>query len=288
MDYSNCFISKTIYSGSERKLGIILDGSEYILKFQKKTAFGMRYNHISEYIGSNIFIMLGFDAQKTYLGTYKGEEVVACKSFIEDGAQFVPFNDVGESTLEQDKDVYQYSYNDIMKMLNDNAKLANVKETIQLFWDMYIVDALIGNFDRHGANWGFLKQNNSYRPAPVFDNGSCLYPQMIDESMMEKIILSEAETNQRVYKFPTSQVKLHNEKSSYCEVIDSLEFEECNNALLRIFPKINLEEINSLIDSIDVISIVHKDFYKHMLKSRYEKILKGPYERECYRRYHMS
>ena len=24
------------------------------------------------------------------------------------------------------------------------------------FWDMFIVDALIGNWDRHNGNWGFL------------------------------------------------------------------------------------------------------------------------------------
>ena len=27
---------------------------------------------------------------------------------------------------------------------------------------MYIIDALIGNFDRHGNNWGFIKSNNKY------------------------------------------------------------------------------------------------------------------------------
>ena len=47
---------------------------------------------------------------------------------------------------------------------------------------MYIVDAFLGNFDRHGANWGFLKKNNKYSLAPIFDNGSSLFPQMIDEN----------------------------------------------------------------------------------------------------------
>ncbi|MCI9596343.1 MAG: hypothetical protein HFE75_03415 [Firmicutes bacterium] len=26
----------------------------------------------------------------------------------------------------------------------------------EFFWDMFIVDALVGNFDRHNGNWGFL------------------------------------------------------------------------------------------------------------------------------------
>jgi len=279
MDYSNYNLSNSLYSGSERKLGIIIDGDEYMLKFQKDTAFGKRYNHVSEFIGSHIFEMLGFDTQETYLGTYKGEQVVACKNFISKEVQFVPFNDVGESSLEQNKDIYQYSYDDIMQMLQDNAKLANVEETVQLFWDMYIVDALIGNFDRHGANWGFIKKNNIYRPAPIFDNGSCLYPQMTDENMMKKIMASEEETDMRIYSFPTSQVKLHNQKSSYSEVISSLEFTECNLALGRIFPKIDMNKIDIMIDSIEQITDTHKLFYKHMLDNRYEKILLSSYKR---------
>ena len=137
------------YGGSERKESILVpngDGtfSDYMLKFRKKTPFGARCNHVSEYVGSHIFELLGFNVQKTFLGTFEGEEVVACKSFVEAGEQFVPFNDVGESTLDQDKERYQYEYADIMQMLRDNSKLTDVSETIAMFWEMFIVDALIG------------------------------------------------------------------------------------------------------------------------------------------------
>ena len=95
--------------------------------------------------------MLGFDVQETTLGIYNNEQVVACKDFIVDGYNFVPFNDVGESSIEVDKEKYQYSYEDIVSLLEANKKITNVKETIDEFFDIYIVDALLGNFDRHGA-----------------------------------------------------------------------------------------------------------------------------------------
>lgn len=79
---------------------------EYILKFQKETPFGLRFNHISEYLGSHIFQLLSISVQETCLGIYKGERVVACKNFIPNDAIFVPFNDVGESTLDNDKNLY--------------------------------------------------------------------------------------------------------------------------------------------------------------------------------------
>lgn len=143
---------------------------------------------------------------------------------------------------------------------------------------IYIVDALIGNFDRHGANWGFLKKNNKYKLAPVFDNGSSLYPQMINEDEMKMIINNEEEIDKRVYTFPTSQIKLHNNKSSYFEVISSLEFNECNKALKRIYKLIDMDKINLLIDELN-LSDIHKEFYKVMLKARYDKIIKYSYEK---------
>lgn len=276
-DFTNCKLSKKFYGGSEKKIGIVFGDSLFMLKFQKKTPFGLRNNIISEYLGSHIYQMLGFTCHDTFLGIYKGENVVACKDFMTNGYQFVPFNDVGESTIEEDKEEYQYTYDDIVELLQANKKLTNVEETVSSFFEMYIVDALIGNFDRHGANWGFLKKDNQYSLAPVFDNGSCLFPNLNDEDEMLKIINDEEQIDLRVYKFPTSQIKLNNNKSSYFEVIFSLQFEEINKALIKIYPMINLGKIFNLIDDISVISDIHKTFYKTMIKNRYEKIIKYSY-----------
>lgn len=280
MDFTGFQKSSTYFGGSEKKMGLIIGGNEYMIKFQKRTEFGKRNNHISEFIGSHVFEMLGFDSQETFLGTYDGEQVVACKCFVTDGYQFVPFNDVGESTLDQDRDTYQYSYQDIMKMLHANSKLTNVDETVSQFWKIFIVDALLGNFDRHGANWGFLKKENKYSLAPVFDNGSSLFPNLTDEDEMLDIIDSEEETNKRIYTFPTSQIRLNGKKSSYSDVISSLQFRECNVALAEIYKSINPEQIYSFIDNdVLFISDVQKRFYKHMITERFNKIIRVSYER---------
>jgi hypothetical protein len=279
MDYSIYELSNINYGGSERKIGIFINGVPYMIKFQKKTAFGKRNNHISEYLGSSIFRLLGLNCQMVFLGTFKDENVVVCKDFNIDGYQFVPFNDVGESTIEEDKEKYQYSYEDIMSLLLLNKKITNVEDVVSSFWEIYIIDALLGNFDRHGNNWGFLKKNNKYEMAPVFDNGSCLFPNMINEDEMLYIMNSKEETDKRVYSFPASQIKLNGKKSSYYDVINSLVYKECNEALIKIFKRINLKEIFNLIDDIKSISEVHKSFYKYMLNERYEKIIKESYNK---------
>lgn len=280
IDFSKCKLSGRYYAGSEKKIGIIFNNEPYMLKFTKHTNLGEKRNNVlSEFIGSHIYQLIGIDCQETLLGYYQNEIVVACKDFLPQGCSFTPFNDVGESTIETNKELYQYSYQDIVKLLNSNKKLTNVEEIVSSFFDIYIVDALIGNFDRHGANWGFIKKNNKYSLAPVFDNGSSLFPNMIDEEEMQEVIHDEEKINQRVYDFPTSQIKLAGKKSSYFGVISSLKYKEINQALLRIFPRIDLDEIIAFVDTVPLISQTQKEFYKVMLTSRYQKILAYSYQK---------
>lgn len=277
MDYSRYVLSGKYYTGAERKKGILIDGEAYIVKYAKQSPEGMTYSHVSEYIGSHIFAHLGLETQETLLGTCDGQQVVVMKDFIEDGEAFVPFNDVGDSSLEREKEKYQYSYEDIITMLQENSKLTNVEHTCERFWDMYIIDAWIGNFDRHGANWGFLKQNNKYRIAPVYDNGSSLFPKLNTDEKLQEVLNSEEKMNKRIFTFPTSQIHLNGKKSSYYDVINSLAYEECNKALTRIYEKIDITWVEKFISNMNEISEVRKEFYISMLKRRYEIILKESY-----------
>lgn len=281
MNFDGLKTSNRFYGGSERKISLTDGSNFYMAKFRKNSARGYIFNHVSEYLGSHIFKLLGFETHDTYLGTYNGVDVVLCRDFNVEGSQFVAFNDVGESSIEQDKTKFQYTYDDIIEMLKANKKITNVQETIDRFFDIFIVDALIANPDRHGANWGFLKKNNKYTLAPIFDNGASLFSNFSenDEDEMEFIMTDDEEIEERVYQFPLSHILLNGRLSSYFEVIDSLMFEECNKALKRIIPKINLVEINKLIDSVNIITDVRKQFLKTIIKARYEKILLESYSK---------
>ena len=279
IDYSKYPDGGRFYSGAERKKSILINGNAYLVKFQKNSRDGLRFNHVSEFLGSHIFSMLGIETQETQLGTFGNENVVVIKDFLSEDEVFVPFNGIGDSSLEQDKEKYQYSYEDIIKMLKDNMKLTDVEQTIDLFWDMFIVDALIANFDRHGSNWGFIKKDNKYRLSPIFDNGSSLFPQLNTDEKIQAVLNDQEEIEQRIYKFPTSQVKYQGKKSSYYDIISSLAFEECNNALVRITKKVDLNKINKLIDSIENISDLRREFYKTILKERFEIILLESYNK---------
>jgi len=97
------------------------------------------------------------------------------------------------------------------------------------------------------------------------------------DEQLAAVLCSQEEIDQRIYRFPTSHIKVRNRKSSYFEVISGGQFENCNDALKRIVPRIDLEKIYDMIEDIEGISDLRKEFYRVMLKQRYEKILLHSY-----------
>ncbi len=65
---------------------------------------------------------------------------------------------------------------------------------VRNFWDMFIVDALIGNTDRHNGNWEFLenKISRNVSIAPIYDCGSCLNP-MLEDNQIDALDEKEIE-----------------------------------------------------------------------------------------------
>ena len=145
---------------------------------------------------------------------------------------------------------------------------------------MFIADTLVGNFDRHNGNWGFLinERLKEVEIAPIYNCASCLYPQLTDERI-KKIIDNEEEMNARVFVFPNSALKIDDKKINYYDFISSLDNVDCNKALLGVFPRINLNVINEIIDNTLYISDIRKEFYKKIIKMRYDLLLKVNYNK---------
>lgn len=147
------------------------------------------------------------------------------------------------------------------------------------FWDMFIVDALIGNWDRHNGNWGFLYNivTDEISLAPIYDCGSCLFPQA-DEEIMRRTLDDPAEREVRIFERPLSGIKINGQKIQYFKFISSLENKDCNAALKRIIPRIDMNKIYQIIEDTPFISNLQKDFYKTMLSERKERILDYSYQ----------
>lgn len=90
---------------------------------------------------------------------------------------------------------------------------------------------------------------------------------------------SPEELEKRIFQFPTSQILLDKKKSSYYEVINSLNFTECNKAVCRIARRIDMNRIADFIKGIEGITETRKRFYITMLQVRYEKMIQEPYQK---------
>lgn len=284
IDFTSCEINKfKAYGGANgNKINIIYEGESYMLKFPpvpSRNKF-MSYTNgcISEYIACNIFKILGIITQETILGTYtdrRGKEkiVVACKDFTADGKKLMEFAHLKNTCIDSEQSGYGKELSSILKTMEEQTLLPP-NEIRSFFWDMFIVDALLGNFDRHNGNWGLLidEELKTVEIAPVYDCGSCLYPQLSEEGM-KKVLDSDDEINQRIFVFPASSIEEDGKKISYFDFISSLKDPECNKALKRISQRINIDKINELIDGIPALIPIQKDFYKVMITERRKKIL---------------
>lgn len=289
IDFTNCEVNKYKYYGGKNggKICIIYNNEDYMLKFPSvnENVDGYSNSCISEYVTCNIIKTLGLNIQDTILGVYdlNGNKkiVVACKDFTSTGNVFKQFAELKNSQIESSKNGYGTELDEVIETI-ENQTIYDSNKLKDFFWDMFIVDCLVGNFDRHNGNWGFLINENLKKIdiAPIYDCASCLYPQLSDERIAE-IINNEEEMEARIYVFPTSALKVNNKKINYFEFISKLENEDCNKALLRIYPKIDFIKINNIIDETPAISDIRKDFYKKIIKLRYEKILKFSYDKLC-------
>lgn len=281
IDFTNAIEEFNNYKGSEKKKTLIYKNKKYLVKFpdpvrEKNKNISYINNAFSEYIGSNIFKIIGFNTQNTILGKYRynGREkiVCACEDFTDDNHILYEFENLVLST-NPDKKI-ETELNDIMEVIEE-SRMIDTKDTKQKFWDMFIIDSLIGNTDRHNGNWGFLLNKNTGKIdfSPIYDCGSALNPMLEDEEI-EKISQTELK-NLAINCY--SCVKENGKKINYMTYIKQMENEECNNAIKRLFSNINIDEVNKFIDNIECISKIRKDFYKKIIVQRYE-IIKEAYE----------
>lgn len=281
IDFTNAIEEFNSYKGSEKKKTLIYNNKKYLVKFpdpvrEKNKNISYINNAFSEYIGSNIFKICGFKVQNTILGkyNYNGKEkiVCACEDFTNMDNILYEFENLALST-NPDKKI-ETELNDIMEVIEE-SKMICVEETKQKFWDMFVIDSLIGNTDRHNGNWGFLLNKNIGKVefSPIYDCGSALNPMLEDEEI-ERI--NEAELKNLAINC-YSCLKENGKKINYMTYIKQMKNEECNNAIKRLFLNIDIDTINKFIDNAEGMSVARKAFYKRILEKRYE-ILKEVYE----------
>lgn len=166
--------------GMLKKAWIIEDGTRYLLKGGYRNEILQPFNEV---LATKICELLGFNHVTYTLDTYKDTVVSKCPCFITKDTELVTAyqirNDMKRFGTEED-------YEEYIKRLEEMG----IKDARIQMENMYILDFLIMNEDRHLNNFGIIRDVNTLKwldVAPIFDNGMALNIPYYDE---EEAIIS--------------------------------------------------------------------------------------------------
>ncbi|MBQ2346377.1 MAG: HipA domain-containing protein, partial [Kiritimatiellae bacterium] len=165
IDFTDCErLPGRAYNGANgKKIAVRYDDDVWLLKFppstaEKPTTLSYSNSCYSEHLASTIANMIGLKAQETRLGTFtngKTKVVCACRDFTADVKVLYDFCSIKNTVIDSDTGGTGTEMNDVLETI----ELQSFVDPVELkahFWDMFVVDAFLGNFDRHNGNWGFL------------------------------------------------------------------------------------------------------------------------------------
>ena len=303
VDFNDFQQNQRLYGGTAgRKMGITYNGKDYLLKFpgnlkeQQLKNINLSYSNspICEYIGSKIYELIGLPVHNTILGIRNQKVVVACEDFLEDGDRLYEFDKIkvtfephfldsnGNETNGVGVDLYE-----IIMTIKEHPFLQGISGVIERFWDMFIIDALIGNTDRNNSNWGIVLRKNGLKElAPVYDNGNCLNNKWDDEKMqivMSDVVKMEAEA----YKARRCIFELQGRRVNPYYIMEGMKYQECSDAIRRLAPRIGdcMKKIRAMIKEIPILSEVQKQFFALIIEYRYEKVLLPVYQKIIQRKF---
>lgn len=318
-DFTDLPQSNFLYGGNAGlKRGVIWNNKQWIIKFPQETSsfenvdISFTTSPLSEYIGSHIFEILGYDVHKTELGVFNNEKnnrkqlVVACQDFTENGRlKLIDYETIKNnysdelqiklSELKQSLPEYKTKgisthtvpIEEIILQFEENNIFTSNKNSKKLFWEILIIDCLINNNDRNKNNWGFLfdSQSRTYGIAPIYDNGASFVSKHSDEKLQKLLSNQSALENSALNGmcYYTVDNELVNFKNFFKKLKAKNLDADLNDALKVVVPNIDKkwETIKLFINSIPnqeneikIISDVQKDFFIKTMKIRLEQLIK--------------
>lgn len=270
------------YDGANgEKISIYYNEKVYMLKFPSlnPNTNEETTSSIHEHIACVIAKELGLNSQNTILGKYNDKVVVACEDFEVDGFKLLNFTSVKNSLIDSKRLGRGLELDSILYTI-ENQEYVDKKELKTFFWDMFILDSLTANGDRHNGNWGILtnEKERICKIAPIYDCGSSFHTHF-NEKEMENIMYRNPNTlNNLVMGNLRSAIQVKNKGINYYNFLTQTDNADCLSSLKKITARIDLEKINKMIMKIPYISDTHKKFISTILKERKGKILEKALE----------
>ncbi len=285
--------------GSKEKFWFRQDGSLWLFKeirvIEKSGALAPTGEDWAEKVAAEIAHLMNIPAATVELAEFEGRWGCASLNFTSPAQQLMHGNEVMAGYLkgydpEMRFQQSSHTVENIIKAIRAMFPKANEHRTVLRQLASYLVlDALIGNTDRHHENWGLLWQvlvnidevseavrlEKQYDIAPSFDHASSLGRELLDEKRADILRRGAVEAYVRRGKggifFPDGKRGANPLELVESTANDHLDYFQPTLAVLRGIP---LAKLTDILDRVprDRISNDACAFAKEMLRVAYERL----------------
>ena len=212
--------------GMLKKTWIIENGKRYLLKGGYKNDILQPFNEV---LASSICKRLGFNHVEYNIDIVKEKVVSKCVCLTTKDTEIIPAYQIIHSE-KKNKNIIDYE--NYIKILEEQG----IKDARIKLENMYILDFLIMNEDRHLNNFGIIRDVNTLKwldVCPIFDNGQSLN---ITDYNEEEVIIS-------------GQGRLFYEVMSFDDIIK----------VVKDIKRIDISKLNGVVEEFD--ELLHKYQY---------------------------
>lgn len=291
-EFSVIFVSKTAYElskkediGSKTKFWFEDEKLGWCLYKQSKQNLGEDW---AEKVAAELSELLGLPHAFYKLAeTWEGNHGVISPSFLPEKSILVHGNEL-LSTIVPDYNTLatygatQHTIDNVRKVflryevdlpLNWTA-LKGINKAVDVFIGYLLLDAWIGNGDRHHQNWGFVQQiSGQLNLAPTYDHASCLGRELSDEKRHRCDVKAYTNKCYSAFYNQESDKKTLKNCALFQKVAD--DYPQSAQRWLEVLADISTEKIREIFERIpnSRISPIAAEFAQKILTINKNKLL---------------
>ncbi|WP_088243222.1 HipA domain-containing protein [Calothrix rhizosoleniae] len=159
----------------------------------------------SEKIAAELCHLLGIPHASYELAIFNGDRGIISPSFfptkqnITEFDRLTPGNEILQEKVsgypDSNEDLSQHTINNVFNAISSSqvnlpfnwTPPEGITTTPETFVSYLLLDAWIGNTDRHHENWAFMSLNGEIYLAPTYDHASCLGRELLDGKKSTKL-----------------------------------------------------------------------------------------------------
>nr|WP_298103472.1 HipA domain-containing protein [uncultured Shinella sp.] len=269
--------------GTKEKFWIEHDNRLHLLKFGREGT-GEDW---AEKVACELCCLLGIPHAHYDLAKYNGRCGVLTPSIVKDGERLILGNELINSVSSgYDSTVsYRQREHTVTRVLAALARFTSNKEDSQCIFSGYLLlDAWIGNTDRHHENWGLINHEGTrVSLAPTFDHASSLGRELPDRVRSERLATKDTRFSVEAFSEKARSAIYENQHdrkplstvAAFMSVASKLP-KKCGSYWVEKLETIPVQEIDSIFSRIpdEFISAPSRGFATRILHHNRTRILR--------------